>query len=499
MLRPLTTLGFIGATLFGFGCTGTPTGPGDQPPEDGKGGTGVTPGTGGTPGAGGTKGPEGLPSDAASVPGVAPLRRLTRFEYENTVRDLLGIPVPAARLASFSADQEAGNSGFMRGGSITAPPDVRVFMLAAEELAAAATKNLSTLLSCAPTNAASEDTCVDKFIPAFGRRAYRRPLVAGRGRGASRPLQGAAPAPSRRHLPAGLGNLVTAMLQSPYFLYHWELGPNAGHQRRHLVRFNQYEMASRLSYLFWGSMPDDKLFAAADAGSSSTPDEIAERGPPPAGRRQGPRRPQRLPPAVAGDRRPRRPAQGPVAHRLFAGGRAVDAEGDAGVRGQRLPGPQGRRQARDAADLAVVVRRRQPGQDLRRQERVAAPTCSRSTLDADAAGRLVHPGAFLTSKADAIDSHPVKRGDTVLNRLLCIALESRRTSTSRRWAEPPGRPDHARAVQRSQRLALRDLPQADRPGRLRLRELRRHRPLPHHRGGQDVDATGSFALGIGPR
>ena len=33
MLRPLTTLGLIGATLFGFGCTGTPTGPGDQPPE----------------------------------------------------------------------------------------------------------------------------------------------------------------------------------------------------------------------------------------------------------------------------------------------------------------------------------------------------------------------------------------------------------------------------------------------------------------------------------
>ena len=42
-----------------------------------------------------------------------------------------------------------------------------------------------------------------------------------------------------------------------------------------LVRYNSYEMASRLSYLLWATMPDDKLFAAADADALQTPEQIA--------------------------------------------------------------------------------------------------------------------------------------------------------------------------------------------------------------------------------
>ena len=117
----------------------------------------------------------------------------------------------------------------MRGGSITAPPDVRVFMLAAEELAAAATKNLSTLLSCAPTNAASEDTCVDKFIPAFGRRAYRRPLVPAEVEELRALYKAQRRTPVGATFPQAVGNLVTAMLQSPYFLYQVGAGPEPGH------------------------------------------------------------------------------------------------------------------------------------------------------------------------------------------------------------------------------------------------------------------------------
>ena len=45
----------------------------------------------------------GLPSDDATVPGVTPLRRLTRVEYQNTIRDLLGAAeIPAARLAAIA-------------------------------------------------------------------------------------------------------------------------------------------------------------------------------------------------------------------------------------------------------------------------------------------------------------------------------------------------------------------------------------------------------------
>jgi len=72
-----------------------------------------------------------------------------------------------------------------------------------------------------------------------------------------------------------VANVMTAVLQSPCFLYRWELGPNDPIKDGDLIRFNQHEMASRQSYLFWASMPDDELFAAADDGKLGTSDGIA--------------------------------------------------------------------------------------------------------------------------------------------------------------------------------------------------------------------------------
>ena len=65
------------------------------------------------------------------------------------------------------------------------------------------------------------------------------------------------------------------MLMSPSFLYRWELAPKAAVKEGALVRFNSYEIASRLSYLFWASMPDDDaLRARPRATSCPTPDQI---------------------------------------------------------------------------------------------------------------------------------------------------------------------------------------------------------------------------------
>src|SRR6185436_15699119 len=66
-----------------------------------------------------------------------------------------------------------------------------------------------------------------------------------------------------------------AMLQSPQFLYHHEVGANGPTaEGSGFVRFDQYELASRLSYLFWASMPDDELLAAADARALSSPAQL---------------------------------------------------------------------------------------------------------------------------------------------------------------------------------------------------------------------------------
>ena len=55
----------------------------------------------------------------------------------------------------------------------------------------------------------------------------------------------------------GMRWVLTALLQSPHFLYRSELGV---HQEEGHYTLNGYEIASELSYLLWGTMPDEELF-----------------------------------------------------------------------------------------------------------------------------------------------------------------------------------------------------------------------------------------------
>ena len=65
------------------------------------------------------------------------------------------------------------------------------------------------------------------------------------------------------------------MLQSPYFLYRYELGV-AGQGANGQLRLDDYEIASELSYLLWQSMPDDALFTAAKAPQLRDPMQLAQ-------------------------------------------------------------------------------------------------------------------------------------------------------------------------------------------------------------------------------
>ena len=108
-------------------------------------------------------------------PVASPVRRLTRLEYDNTVRDLLGLDLSLA--AGFPTDAIAG--GFSNNASVLSVSALLAekYMAAAETLAAEAIMNLATLLPCDPA-ATGEDACARAFIETFGRRAYRRPLAA---------------------------------------------------------------------------------------------------------------------------------------------------------------------------------------------------------------------------------------------------------------------------------------------------------------------------------
>jgi hypothetical protein len=256
--------------LLGAGCTGT-VGEQLHPGAGGTGNVGVNMGgSGGTnvgPGNGGTVGPGG-----PDAPGNATFRRLSRFEYNNTVHDLLGDTTSPAD--DFPPDAEAGKSGFLVGGTV-AEADAAHLLDAAESLGAAAMTKLDTLLPCTPvpTAAAAQDTCAKNFIHTFGKRAFRRPLTTEEEAGLVS-YYGTQRTANGADFPNAIRLVVSAVLMSPQFLYRWELSPKSAIREGALVRFNGWEMASRLSYLIWGSMPDDVGFGLAEKGQLATPDQI---------------------------------------------------------------------------------------------------------------------------------------------------------------------------------------------------------------------------------
>jgi hypothetical protein len=213
-------------------------------------------------------GDRSMPPPAGASAGVAPLRRLTAAQYRNTVRDLLGIEdaVPASALP---ADEVIADRFFSNVLTPLRSIDLDKYTAAAQGLAVRALANLPALLPCDPA-ATGEAACAQRFIESFGKRAYRRPLT---GTEVDRLKVVYAAGGDFR---AGIGQVVEALLQSPKFLYFYEPVPaRAGGQVvGQVVGVDRWAMASRLSYLFLGSMPDDALFAAAEAGELSTADQV---------------------------------------------------------------------------------------------------------------------------------------------------------------------------------------------------------------------------------
>jgi len=199
-------------------------------------------------------------------PGLAensPLRRLTKFEYNNTVQALLGDDTSPAN--AFPSE-ELGN-GFGNDADAQAVSSLLVekYVAVAEGVAARATatpEDLARLAACAGevtegTDRGVEDACALSFIEDFVARAYRRPLEEGEAEELFA-LQQLVRADAT--FATSMATVIEAVLQSPSFLYRVERGVVDGKGRR---RPSGYEMATRLSYFFWGSMPDEELFAAA--------------------------------------------------------------------------------------------------------------------------------------------------------------------------------------------------------------------------------------------
>lgn len=214
------------------------------------------------------------PETAAS----APLRRLTREQYINSVADLLG-PTDS-RLAgdlrgvsrvsgtTLPADEHAGP---FRSNVVAAPTrlDVEQLMEAAEKLASAAAPGLAEALAC--QDAEPMASCAERFVSEFGLRAYRRPLRAQERERYQRLFVSAA---TREGARGGIRAVVHALLQSPYFLMHTRQDEPSANLPPGVFALGPYALASRLSYLLWASTPDQALLQAAERGELGTPEGL---------------------------------------------------------------------------------------------------------------------------------------------------------------------------------------------------------------------------------
>ena len=150
------------------------------------------------------------------------------------------------------------------------PTLVEQYMNAAERLAAAALTNMPSLLPCDPLRD-GEDACGQAFISSFGAKAFRHPLSAAE----SARLWTAFDAGRKlTDFKTGIQLVIETVLQSPEFLYRVEFGAAPGAAQT-VVKPTSFEMASRLSYLLWQSMPDDELRAAAQQDKLNATDAIA--------------------------------------------------------------------------------------------------------------------------------------------------------------------------------------------------------------------------------
>lgn len=215
--------------------------------------------------------------DEDALPAALPLRRLSRTQYENTISDLVRLALPSdadtilttlePRFAMLPEDVRVGPdkhyAGLSRLDQAVQQDHVDVTYAIAADVGAAFTATAERLIAFAGACATDADTdndasCLDELIRRFGERALRRPIddadIA-----FYRTPAGAPPYDA-----ADYADVVALLLNAPHLFYFVEHGADDAEVSAPLSAF---ELASRLSYHFWQTMPDEQLFEAARSGA----------------------------------------------------------------------------------------------------------------------------------------------------------------------------------------------------------------------------------------
>ncbi len=128
------------------------------------------------------------------------------------------------------------------------------------------------LFTCVPAEptAKAEEACARQILSSLMRRAYRRPVT---GADVDGPMAFYRDGRADGDFDAGIGAALSAVLINPEFLFRVELDP-ADLKTGEPYRVSDLELASRLSFFLWSSLPDDELLDAAIRGDLGRPDEL---------------------------------------------------------------------------------------------------------------------------------------------------------------------------------------------------------------------------------
>ncbi|MDF3070377.1 MAG: Cellulose-binding domain protein, partial [Polyangiaceae bacterium] len=195
--------------------------------------------------------------------------RLSHAQWENTVRDLLLLDAPPKLASTFALDPDARFDTF---NARTVSANLWLDYQRAAEVVAADVAGNPAKLSKVASPAAQGDA--KAFVTELGTRAYRRPLTEAEiTRHTLLFEQAAGMFEGGDAFARGAELLIRALLQSPHFLYRVESSTQAQEKR---IFLGSYEVASRLSYGLWNTMPSAELFDAAAAGELATAEGVTK-------------------------------------------------------------------------------------------------------------------------------------------------------------------------------------------------------------------------------
>jgi mono/diheme cytochrome c family protein len=211
---------------------------------------------------------------AVKRPGRVTLQRLNRVEYNNTIRDLVGLDLSLAD--DFPSD-DVGEGFDNIGDVLTLPPILlEKYLAAAQTIAEKAVKDKTarkTIFVREAEKIEDKIAAARENIEQFAERAFRRPIEPDQ-------LERLFDIMKFAYEQGAdddeiYSTVVTAVLVSPRFLFRVEKDPRPNDPDG-IRDLDDFELASRLSYFLWSSMPDETLLELARAGQLTRPKVIAE-------------------------------------------------------------------------------------------------------------------------------------------------------------------------------------------------------------------------------